>query len=103
MVNSVKLPDPPDIHSFIEQLDSVVGHLPDVPDWFWQGMTVWAVGWVAGKGIEWTWKHRKQIFDKLGPTPKPTVLSMNPLHLTVEAQKIAANKDLNTRWNIRST
>ncbi len=92
----VNPPDPPDIHSVIEQLDLAV---EQVPDWLWQGLAVWA----AGKGIEWTFKHRKQIFDKLGQTPKPIVISLNPLNLTVEVQKIAVSKDLNLRWNTRST
>lgn len=58
-------PEPPDIHSVIEQLDSAVEQLPDVPDWFWQGLAVWAVG----KGIEWTWKHREAIAQSLKRQP----------------------------------
>jgi hypothetical protein len=99
----VNSPEPPDIYSFMEQFNSVAGHLPDVPDWFWQGMTVWAVGWAAGKAIEWTFKHRKQIFDKLGRNLKPIVISMNPFSLTVEAKKIAVSDDFTLIWNTRST
>ncbi len=71
----VNPPDPPDIHSFMEQFNSVAGHLPDMPDWFWKGMTVWAVGWAVGKSIEWTWKHREKIAEKLRPSRTPVLLS----------------------------
>lgn len=52
----VNVPEP-DLHSVMQQLESAAEQLPDVPDWLLQGLAVWA----AGKGIEWTWKHRKRI------------------------------------------
>lgn len=33
----------------------------DVPDWLWQGLTVWA----AAKSIEWAWIHREAIAQRL--------------------------------------
>ncbi len=54
----VNPPELPDIHLVLEQLDSAVEH---VPDWLLQGLAVWA----ASKGIEWTWKHRQAIAQRL--------------------------------------
>ena len=54
-------PNPPDIHSVIEHLGSVVEYLPDVPDWLWQGV---AVNLLTGSA--WlAWKHRQAIAQRL--------------------------------------
>ncbi len=64
VVNPINPPDPPDIHSLIEQLGSAVEQGPEVADWLWHGMAVWAVG----KSIEWAWKHREKLLRSTPPT-----------------------------------
>jgi hypothetical protein len=45
-----------------------------VPDWFWQGLAVWAVV----KGIEWTWKHRNQVMRTLTKQP---IIKRSAVHI----------------------
>jgi hypothetical protein len=56
----------------------------DVPDWLWQGLSVWAVG----KSLEWAWNHRKVIADKVSRTPEDIVINLQPLTLRAEAPPI---------------
>jgi hypothetical protein len=57
----VNTPDPPDIPSVIEQLDSAVEH---VPDWLWQGVAsnLISEGLIATPFLVWlAWKHREKF------------------------------------------
>jgi hypothetical protein len=72
----VNTPDPPDIPSVIEQLDSAVEH---VPDWLWQGVAsnLISEGLIATPFLVWlAWKHRKEIATKLlRSNPQPFAAS----------------------------
>jgi hypothetical protein len=73
----------------------------DVPDWLWQGMTIWA----AGKSIEWAWKHRRTIAEQLRKTPEDIVIQLQPLSVGVEAQPaiVTAEANLYATGNLDAT
>ena len=56
--------------------------MPNVPDWFWQGLAVW----LSAKGIEWVWNHRQEVAAKLERTSEDIVINLQPLTLRAEAQ-----------------
>jgi hypothetical protein len=115
----VNTPDPPDIPSVIEQLDSAVEH---VPDWLWQGVAsnLISEGLIATPFLVWlAWKHREKILHTLTKQP---VVKRSAAHirgtssLTARTIKITVNggigtmdsftstvgKSLGLRWNIEA-